>query len=358
MLDAEEPVFELPRVSMMVVIRRLVDLRWLVELGGRIIRPPAQLAIEVKSDVDWFELVGSVDFDDVSAELPEVLEAVRRGEEWTPLPDGSLGLVSPRFRARYGLLAGLGVRAPRGCASRRVDSRCSTRSLADEIELTFDQAYERARSRLRRFRGVPAADPPGTFLAELRPYQREALGWFKFLADFGLGGCLADDMGLGKTVQVLAMLESRRALGAADGRPSLVVAPRSLTFNWAREAERFAPKLRVFEHHGKDRPRDASDLRYDLVITTYGVLVRDVELLSAVDFDCVVLDEAQTIKNRGTPHLQSGAPAQRSAADRAQRHPDREPRRRAVQPVRVPQPGSAGVVRAAPARRFQVRSER
>ena len=144
----------------------------------------------------------------------------------------------------------------------------------------------------------PAAPPPG-FRGELRPYQRAGLGWLHFLRDFGFGGCLADDMGLGKTVQVLALLESRREARAAEELgPSLVVAPRSLIFNWRSEAARFTPELRVLDHPGIARSRDGESFAgHDLVLTTYGTLRRDLASLHGVEFDYVILDEAQAIKN-------------------------------------------------------------
>jgi SNF2 family DNA or RNA helicase len=117
-----------------------------------------------------------------------------------------------------------------------------------------------------------------------------------FLRETGLGGCLADDMGLGKTVQTLALLDSVR--GESGGRPSLVVAPRSLLFNWAAEARRFAPHIRVREHHGSDRTRNIGAVSdCDVLLTTYATMRLDIAELSQVDFEYVVLDEAQAIKN-------------------------------------------------------------
>ncbi|MFS8071689.1 MAG: DEAD/DEAH box helicase, partial [Byssovorax sp.] len=151
------------------------------------------------------------------------------------------------------------------------------------------------------------ADPGPGFRGELRPYQRLGLAWLRALHDAGLGGLLADDMGLGKTVQVLAHLASRR------GRPSLVVAPRSLVFNWKREAARFTPDLRVLDHTGGDRrPPGAHFADHDLVFTTYGTLRRDGEALAAIRFDHVVLDEAQSIKNESS---ETSRAARRLSAD-------------------------------------------
>jgi SNF2 family DNA or RNA helicase len=129
------------------------------------------------------------------------------------------------------------------------------------------------------------------------------------LRDLNLGGCLADDMGLGKTVQVLALLESRRqamAASADEHLPSLVVAPKSLVFNWAEEAKRFAPDLRVLRFTGNERVFVRDQLnQYDLVLTTYGTLRRDVPTLKEVQFDYAILDEAQAIKNASSQSAKS-----------------------------------------------------
>jgi len=148
-------------------------------------------------------------------------------------------------------------------------------------------------------RMAPLAEPLG-FRGVLRPYQRQGLGWLAFLAEAGLGGCLADDMGLGKTVQVLALLQHRRTAGLASG-PSLLVCPTSVLGNWQAEQRRFAPDLVAHLHSGAGRPRGPA-LRQvaaasDVVLTSYALLARDREDLAAITWDGVVLDEAQNVKN-------------------------------------------------------------
>ena len=138
---------------------------------------------------------------------------------------------------------------------------------------------------------------PRAFRGELRPYQRKGLGWLDFLRKIGLGGCLADDMGLGKTVQVLAHLQKLKSRKGAE-RPFLVVAPKSVTTNWLAEAERFAPGIPRIDYSGPGRKGLLADLPASaLVVTTYGLMRRDIEDLREIDFDTVVLDEAQAIKN-------------------------------------------------------------
>ncbi|MCU1497079.1 MAG: Helicase, family [Acidimicrobiales bacterium] len=141
----------------------------------------------------------------------------------------------------------------------------------------------------------PTTKPEG-FHGELRPYQADALAWLGFLDSADLGGCLALDMGLGKTPTMLAHLARTAGNGTA-----LVVAPPAVVGNWAREAERFTPGLKVLVHHGASRLAGMTLSRAiddaDVVITTYGTAVRDVDALSCVSWGRLVLDEAQVIKN-------------------------------------------------------------
>ncbi|MEV5838516.1 DEAD/DEAH box helicase [Nocardia sp. NPDC052112] len=151
---------------------------------------------------------------------------------------------------------------------------------------------------------VPVTAPVG-LKAQLRPYQERGLAWLATMSRYGVGGILADDMGLGKTVQVLALLVHEREGAGADGAvPTLLVCPMSVVGNWQREAARFAPDLRVLVHHGVGRKSgtelDEAVAAADLVITTYSLLARDAAELARQQWDRVVLDEAQHIKNAGT----------------------------------------------------------
>lgn len=156
----------------------------------------------------------------------------------------------------------------------------------------------RARSEaLRHLSQLAPAPLPATLEAQLRPYQKLGTAWLWHLQRHDLGGILADEMGLGKTLQALALLTALNAQPAAAA--SLVVCPASLLENWRRESARFAPQLRVFVHHGDRRLTTAADFAgYDLVITSYGTLTRDQLVFAAVNFTCVIADEAQHIKNR------------------------------------------------------------
>jgi len=194
------------------------------------------------------------------------------------------------------------------------------------VGLSAEGWLEDLLARLGGSEPMPRIGSPSGFHGELRPYQLTGLSWLSFLGRWGLGACLADDMGLGKTIQVLALLLARqepasppsqssgetppkpKAKGGLD-RPFLLLCPTSVVSNWRKEAERFAPSLSVLIHHGVGRhgseafAREAS--RHDLVVSTYSLVHRDLERLSRVDWDGLVLDEAQNIKNPAAKQTQA-----------------------------------------------------
>jgi superfamily II DNA or RNA helicase len=200
--------------------------------------------------------------------------------------------------------------ASAGLAPRRTQRISAARvAEAQEILEVLSPGFlppESWRSRSAALRDLTALVPaptPKSFDALLRPYQRLGAAWLWHLHRHQLGGILADEMGLGKTLQALALLTALNSQLSTLNSPrhgvSLVVCPASLLENWRREAARFAPQLRVFVHHGERRLKSSAEFAAaDLVITSYGTLARDQSLFTAVEFACVVADEAQHIKNR------------------------------------------------------------
>ncbi len=173
-------------------------------------------------------------------------------------------------------------------------------ALESAASLTGDDAWRRLAEGLRDFTSLTPVAPPAGLKAELRPYQQEGLTWLNFLREHGLHGILADDMGLGKTVQALSLLLREKEEGRLD-RPSLVVVPTSLVFNWEAEARRFTPALRVLPLHGAGRKRRFREIdEADLILTTYALLRWDREVLAEREYHYVILDEAQAIKNDRT----------------------------------------------------------
>jgi hypothetical protein len=294
--------YELSPRNLPRAVRELTAAGWHVEADGKLYRQPGELKLEVRSGIDWFDLVGTVDFGGQVVGLPKLLQALRKGDRTITLGDGTLGMLPEEWLDKYGLLGGIGTAEGDAVRYARAQVGLLDALLAAQPDVSLDDTFLKAREELRAFEGIRPADPPPGFVGELRPYQKEGLGWLHFLNRFGFGGCLADDMGLGKTVQVLALLESRRAERAKKKLPpTLVVVPKSLVFNWKQEAARFTPKLRVFDHTGLGRAKTTDELaEWDVVLTTYGTLRRDVLLFKDFTFDYVILDESQAVKNAST----------------------------------------------------------
>jgi superfamily II DNA or RNA helicase len=280
------------------VIPKLIEAGWEVRGADGVYAGFGELELAVSSGIDWFDVGGTVSFGEENVPLPRLLAAMRKGETTVPLTDGRLGLVRPEWREQLEpFLAAASDEQESGLRFRRNQVMLLDALLATRQEVAFDEVFEKARRRILDVKVLPQ-QPHDSFRGTLRPYQSEGLGWFSFLRDLGFGGCLADDMGLGKTVQVLALLDQRRREAAEDRRPSLVVVPRSVVFNWKTEAARFTPELRVLDHSTPDRIRAADHFaQHDVVLTTYALLRREADFFADVEFDYVILDEAQAIKN-------------------------------------------------------------
>lgn len=273
------------------VTRTLTSEGWKIEIDSAPLRVANDFDVEVSSGIDWFDLDVSASFGDAKAALPELLAAAEMKRSLLRFADGSYGVVPANWNETLAPILDLGKREGniirfRAAQALLIDSLLQSRPKAD-------RQFDELRRRLADAAPASRHEPP-TLTATLRPYQRAGLGWLHFLRETGFGGCLADDMGLGKTVQTLALLEELRAQGVQG--PSLVVAPRSLLFNWAAEAKKFAPELRVVEHHGAGREENVFT-DHDVVLTTYATMRLDVARLSQIEFEYVILDEAQAIKN-------------------------------------------------------------
>lgn len=220
----------------------------------------------------------------LSAEPESVLRAWSAGESVVALNGGGFGSLPQDWLSLYGdrLADLLGALDARGRVARHALPDLAL--LCEDLDQPPPPALEGLRPLLEGFEGIPRAKVPAALESVLRPYQRDGIDWLVFLRRAGLGALLADDMGLGKTLQALCAIEGR----------TLVVAPTSVLHGWMREIDRFRPELRYSLYHGPGRSLDPD---VDLTITSYALLRQDIEILRAIDWDCVVLDEAQMIKN-------------------------------------------------------------
>jgi superfamily II DNA or RNA helicase len=288
----------LAKSKLPTIVGQLIHHGWRVEADGKLYRTGSRFDIAIVSGIDWFELQGKAHFDEASVDLPRLLQSLRAGDRSVLLDDGSIGVIPEQWIKRFGNVATLGSNEEGSVKFTRSQLGLLDALLAERDDINIDQKFAEAREALRAFDRIHPQEPPAGFVGTLRPYQKLAQGWFEFLRSLGFGGCLADDMGLGKTIQVLSMLESRRELKSG---PSLIVVPRSLVFNWVAEARKFTPNIRILDQSHSQRRRGTDHLPdFDLVITTYGTLRRDAAFLKDFEFDYVILDEAQAIKNAAT----------------------------------------------------------
>jgi superfamily II DNA or RNA helicase len=296
-----EAGWELAPARLPRMVRALMEAGWHIVAEGKSFRSPGTTRAEITSNLDWFELHGVVEYGETTAQLPQLLQALKRGETMVTLDDGSYGLLPEEWLQRFGVVASMGDAARDHIRFTAGQAGLLDALLAAQPSVSCDETFATVRRELKDFQQITAAEQPAGFVGQLRDYQREGLGWMHFLRRFRFGGCLADDMGVGKTAQVLALLETRRELRATGEveRPSLVVVPKSLIFNWRQEAARFTPQLRVLDHTGIGRDKNHfADV--DLILTTYGTLRRDAAHFKDMVFDYVILDEAQAIKNVST----------------------------------------------------------
>ena len=269
---------------------------WIVYIEGRRVVIADDFAINVSSSTDWFDVSMEASFSGSKLRQADILAALESKSSMVKLKDGSLGFLPEEWLSRYATLQGFANKNEDG--SLRFNSAQGlllNAALGDDDEVRGDQGFTDFRDRILKFDRVKTAKAPTGFKGDLRSYQKEGLTWLGFIQEFQSGGILADDMGLGKTIQMLAFLLSRKK---ASEHPSLVVAPKSLVFNWIDEAQKFAPSLKVVQYAGGGRQKLSKEIREaDLVVTTYGTLRTDIEKLREQPFDVAVIDEAQFIKN-------------------------------------------------------------
>jgi superfamily II DNA or RNA helicase len=260
---------------------------------------------EVAGDTDWFDLGVTISVAGHPVPFLEVFLALSRGESHLLLPDGAFfSLDKPELRALARLISEARALQDSPAGSLRI-SRYQA-SFWDELAALGVIGHQAAAWREQVQGLLSAADadragPPAGLLAQLRPYQQNGFGWLAFLWEHRLGGILADDMGLGKTLQCLALIRHARQRDPADG-PFLIVAPTSVVANWAAEAARFAPGLKMVPVSSTvaRRGQELSGLiaGADAVVTSYALLRIDFAAYAAVGWSGLLLDEAQQAKNR------------------------------------------------------------
>lgn len=256
--------------------------------------------IGVSSGTDWFDMHIDIEFGDQKVDLKSLQKSIVKKSNYVELSDGSIGVLPEHWIEKYQKYFKLGQ-----VKKDKIEISNFQFNIIDELYEEMENSpdflkelYEK-KKRLSNLQELREVKPSRHLKASLRDYQKEGLNWMVFLHENKLGGILADDMGLGKTVQSIAfLLYLKEEAKKTTLPPTLIVAPTSLMFNWVAELEKFAPKLTPLLFYGSQREELKERIAAaDVVLTTYGSLIKDIEFHKSQHYNYVILDESQAIKN-------------------------------------------------------------
>ncbi|HFE64161.1 MAG TPA: hypothetical protein ENK14_07080 [Caldithrix sp.] len=275
----------------------------------RLRRGTPRLRLKISSGIDWLEIDYRFHLNGEPLQILNLKDSLERNKQYLRLNDGSNIYLTEQLLERLKKLITLtGSTAVSGSQKLLPTALPLVEEivhLSDQVEM--DDTYRGWQKKYRRFDSIEPVALPESFKGQLRDYQKAGLDWLSFLNTFHFGGILADDMGLGKTIQVIALLQYLKERGTLN-RPSLVIVPLTVIFNWESEISRFAPSLKVLRYQGQraDRERKAAQFdRYHIVLMSYGILLQDQDVFRSHEWEYVVLDESQKIKNPSTKTYQA-----------------------------------------------------
>jgi SNF2 family DNA or RNA helicase len=258
----------------------------------------SKINLEFKENRDWFDVRAKVYFGEFEIPFLALRKLILEKQKEYCLPNGEIAVIPQEWFAQYTDLFNFIQKAKHTSEESEHILQKHHLALVKELEEgnLASVVMSRKLESLRDFEKIEDYPLPQNFKGQLRPYQKAGYNWMRFLQEYHLGGCLADDMGLGKTVQTLALLQEYRERN--EKATSLLIMPTSLLYNWAVEAKKFTPDIKICTYTGTDRNKDISYFaQYDLILTTYGITRIDIDTLKNFYFDYIVLDESQTIKN-------------------------------------------------------------
>lgn len=256
-----------------------------------------KISMYVSSGIDWFDVTASIDFNGAHLLFEELIELIKQKKRYVQLSDGSVGILPEEWINKFIRTLSLGELEGNKIRFNKFQANALDLILNEADEAEADAAFKEQVEKLNSFERIKKQLIPKTFKGKLRKYQKAGLDWLYFLKEYSFGGILADDMGLGKTIQVLTLLAKEKS--NRQKKPNLIVAPTSVVFNWMLESKRFTPSLKILNHTGSTRIKDNGYHfdKYNVVITSYAILLRDFELFKQQKFNYIVLDESQMIKN-------------------------------------------------------------
>lgn len=285
------------------------------EKGKRFFIGKSKIDLQIKESNDWFDIYAIVYFGAFEIPFIELRDHILTGKKEFVLPNGEVAIIPDSWFVQYHNLFSFSEGNKELKLKKHHLALVKEYADSELAALTMDRKL----NNLINFDKIDEIPLPRKFKGHLRPYQKAGYDWFHFLRRWNFGGCLADDMGLGKTIQTLALLQKTKEdvvlattqptlfAGngldhdqnlAANSYTSLVVMPTSLIHNWMNEAKKFTPDLKILIYTGTFREKNSALFdKFDVILTTYGVVRMDVELLKKFYFHYIILDESQIIKN-------------------------------------------------------------
>lgn len=277
----------------------------------------SSINLSIKERNDWFDVMATVHFGSFEIPFIALKDHILNSKKEFILPNGEIAIIPDEWFSQYQNLFHFSEAGAQLKFKKHHIALLNEYANSDLAQITIDRKLQK----LSDFEHIDEVAMPANFKGELRPYQKAGYDWFHFLRKWNFGGCLADDMGLGKTVQALALLQKikeehvfhkvqpslfdavddgeRNVVKTPDvPRTSIIVMPTSLIYNWLNEARKFAPDLKILVYTGAYRSKDISVFAdYDVVLSTYGIVRLDFEILKSFYFHYIILDESQIIKN-------------------------------------------------------------
>lgn len=302
-LEPEEAItFLLDAYPKLVEAYRVYGEKDLTRYKVRLTPPNVVATVETQEEDKWFNLEINVEYEDTSVPIDKIWKAWSQGKRYVQLKDGSYTSLPESWLEKLGhklIALGLDPEKPPKKRFENFEAPVLDKILEDIPETTSDGFWDTLRDKIHDFTEVKQVKAPKGLNATLRPYQLQGVSYMNFLREYHFGGILADEMGLGKTIQTLTFLQYMKEEGHKG--PNLIIVPTSVLPNWEREAQKFVPDMKRLVIYGSKRENLFKQIESsELIITTYALLRRDLDELLKFEFNAIILDEAQNIKNPNT----------------------------------------------------------
>lgn len=289
----ESDHFLIPEGKLEAFVDLAFNMRWDVVAFKKKLVQSKGYTSTIKSGIDWFDLSAEFKFENgFIATLPELLQGIKSGQRFIFLADGTAGVIRKDWIKKFSNVSQSGKIVDDELRLTKIQALFFGAELSEDKNFKSDRKFKSLQKIVDGVNSIDEVPIDPRFQGKLRTYQRRGLSWLNLMAKHEIGSVLADDMGLGKTIQILA------AISKIKNEKSLIIAPKSLVYNWINEAKKFTPHLKFHNHTGIDRMDRLEELdKAQVIVTTYQTFSLDIELFKEIDFDFFILDEAHYIKN-------------------------------------------------------------